>query len=47
MMYVLIIAAILLALFGLVGAVVPGIAGTPFSFLALLALSFVKGIDYS
>ena len=46
-MYVLIIAAILLALLGLVGAVVPGIAGTPFSFLALLALSFVKGIDYS
>lgn len=47
MIYVLIIAAILLALVGLVGAVVPGIAGTPFSFLALLALSFVKGIDYS
>ena len=47
MTYVLIVAAILLALVGLVGAVVPGIAGTPFSFLALLALSFVKGIDYS
>ena len=47
MTYVLIVAAILLALVGLVGAVVPGIAGTPFSFLALLALSFVKGIDFS
>ena len=47
MMYVLIVVAILLALVGLVGAVVPGIAGTPFSFLAVLVLSFVKGIDYS
>lgn len=47
MMYVLIVAAILLALVGLVGAVVPGIAGTPFSFLALLALSFVDGVNYS
>ena len=46
-MYVLIIAAIILALVGLVGAVVPGIAGTPFSLLALLVLSFVDGIDYS
>ena len=47
MMYVLIVVAILLALVGLVGAVVPGVVGTPFSFLALLTLSFVKGIDYS
>ena len=47
MIYVLIAAAIILALIGLVGAVVPGIAGTPFSFLALLALSFVEGVDYS
>ena len=47
MTYVLIIAAIILALVGIVGAVVPGIAGTPFSFLALLVLSFVKGINYS
>ena len=46
-MYVLIVAAILLALVGLVGAVVPGIAGTPFSFLALLVLSFVDGVNYS
>ena len=44
---VLIIVAIILVLVGLVGAVVPGIAGTPFSFLGLLALSFVEGIDYS
>ena len=47
MTYVLIIAAVILALIGIVGAVVPGIAGTPFSFLALLVLSFVKGINYS
>jgi hypothetical protein len=47
MTYVLIIAAVILALIGIVGAVVPGIAGTPFSFLALLVLSFVKGISYS
>ena len=47
MMYVLIVAAIILALVGIVGAVVPGISGTPFSFLALLTVSFVKGIDYS
>ena len=47
MMYVLIVAAILLSLIGIVGAVVPGITGTPFSFLALLAMSFVDGIDYS
>jgi hypothetical protein len=46
-MYVLIAVAIVLALIGLVGAIVPGITGTPFSFLALLALSFVDGIDYS
>lgn len=46
MTYVLIIVAIVLALIGLVGAIVPGIAGTPFSFLALLAMSFVKGIHY-
>ena len=46
MTYVLIIVAIVLALIGLVGSIVPGIAGTPFSFLALLAMSFVKGIHY-
>lgn len=47
MTYVLIAVVIVLALIGLVGALVPGIAGTPFSFLALLVLSFVNGIDYS
>ena len=44
---VLIIIAILLVVFGLVGSIVPGIAGPPFSFLGLLVLSFVKGIEYS
>lgn len=47
MMYVLIVVTIILALIGIVGAVVPGIAGTPFSFLALLALSFVEGASFS
>ena len=47
MTYVLIAVVIVLALIGLGGALVPGIAGTPFSFLALLVLSFVDGIDYS
>ena len=44
---VLIIAAVLLVLIGLVGSIVPGIAGPPFSFLGLLVVSFVHGIDYS
>jgi len=44
---VLIIVAILLVLLGLVGSIMPGIAGPPFSFLGLLALSFVRGIEYS
>lgn len=44
---ILIIVAILLVLLGLVGSIVPGIAGPPFSFLGLLVLSFVKGVDYS
>lgn len=47
MTYLLIIVAIILALVGLVGAIVPGIAGPPFSFLGLLAFSFVDGIHYS
>jgi hypothetical protein len=47
MTYLLIIVAIILALVGLVGAIVPGIAGPPFSFLGLLVLSFVDGIHYS
>ena len=47
MSYTLVIAAIALVLIGLVGAIVPGIAGPPFSFLGLLALSFVDGVDFS
>ena len=43
----LIIASILLALLGLVGALVPGIAGPPFSYLAVLVLSFVEGVEHS
>jgi hypothetical protein len=46
MTYVLIAAAIILMLIGLVGAVVPGIAGPPFSFLGLLAVSFVEGVNH-
>lgn len=47
MSYVLVIAAIALVLLGLVGAIVPGIAGPPFSFLGLLVLSFINGVDFS
>ena len=47
MSYLLIIVAIFLVLLGLVGAIVPGIAGPPFSFLGVLALSFVEGIEHS
>ncbi len=43
----LIITAVLLVLLGLFGALVPGVAGPPFSFLGLLVLSFVSGIEYS
>ena len=45
--YVLMILAIILALVGLVGAVIPGIAGPPFSWLAVLASYFISGVDYS
>ena len=47
MTYILIIVSVLLVLIGLVGAIVPGIAGPPFSFLGVLALSFVEGINHS
>ena len=47
MTYVLLVASIALVLLGLVGAIVPGIAGPPFSFLGLLALSFIKGVSFS
>lgn len=44
---VLIVVAVFLVLLGLAGAILPGLAGPPFSFLGLLALAFVDGIDYS
>ena len=44
---VLIIVSVILAAVGLVGAIVPGIAGPPFSFLALLAISFADGVNHS
>ena len=47
MTYVLIAVALILMLIGLVGAIVPGIAGPPFSFLGLLAVSFVNGVNHS
>lgn len=47
MTYLLIIVSVLLVLIGLVGAIVPGIAGPPFSFLGLFALSFVEGVNHS
>ena len=40
---VFIAAAICLAIVGIVGAIVPGIAGPPFSYLSVLAVSFVQG----
>lgn len=47
MSYFLVIVAVLLVLLGLVGALMPGIAGPPFSFLGMLALSFVDGVNHS
>lgn len=44
---VLIAAAICLAIVGIVGAIVPGIAGPPFSYLSLLAVEFVQGVEHS
>lgn len=46
-MYVLIVLAFLLVLVGLVGAIVPGIAGPPFSYVGLLLVSFVEGVEHS
>lgn len=43
----LIIAAIFLVILGLVGSIVPGIAGPPFSFLGLVVLAFVEGVHHS
>ena len=44
---ILIIAALILAISGLVGTIVPGIPGPPFGFLAVLILSFTKVVSYS
>jgi len=44
---VLIILAIILALVGLVGSVVPGLAGPPFSWLGLLLIGLSSAADYS
>jgi uncharacterized protein YqgC (DUF456 family) len=46
MSWLLIIIAIVLLLVGVVGAIVPGIAGPPFSFAGLLVFSFIDGINY-
>ena len=43
----LIILAILLALVGIAGSIIPGIAGPPFSWLALLLLNFTTAADYT
>ena len=47
MSWLFIVLAIISAIVGVVGAIVPGIAGTPFSFIGLLLMSFVDGIEYS
>lgn len=44
---VLIIAAVVLVLIGLLGSVVPGLAGPPFSWLGLLLLNFTTATDYT
>jgi hypothetical protein len=44
---ILIIAAVILILIGLVGSVVPGLAGPPFSWAGLLLLGFTTAADYS
>lgn len=44
---ILIIAAVILILIGLVGSVVPGLAGPPFSWAGLLLLGFTPAADYS
>ena len=41
------IVGILAVLFGLVGAIVPGIAGPPFSYAGLLLVSFMEGVEHS
>lgn len=43
----LIFVAVFLVLLGLFGSIVPGIAGPPFSFLGLVTLAFVDGVQHS
>lgn len=42
-----IILAIIMILVGLLGSVVPGLAGPPFSWLGLLFVNFSNAVDYS
>ena len=43
----LIIIAVVLAIVGFLGAIIPGIPGTPFSFIALLLLFFIPEMKYT
>jgi uncharacterized protein YqgC (DUF456 family) len=43
----LIVAAILLVVVGLIGSVVPGLAGPPFSWAGLLILHLTAGVDFT
>lgn len=43
----LIIIAVVLVAIGLLGSVVPGLAGPPFSWLGLLSLNFTTAADYT
>lgn len=43
----LIVFCLILALVGIIGAVVPGLPGTPLSFVALILLHLTKAFDYS
>jgi len=45
--WILIVIAVLLAIVGIIGALVPGIAGPPFSFAGLLLFSFVEGVEFT
>ncbi|MBR5832113.1 MAG: DUF456 domain-containing protein [Bacteroidales bacterium] len=44
---ILILIAIFMAVVGFVGAIIPGIPGTPLSFVGLLLLFFIPEVDYS
>ena len=47
MFYVLMVLGILSVLVGLVGAIIPGISGPPFSYAGLLIVSFLDGVEHS